>query len=258
MHENYFLTVCSLGVSPNLTECLRRLLEIKSHFDLKIEVLLVINNDLCKQNIPDGVIVKYEKMKGYSNARNAALSSIFDNSNLIFIDDDELPTLSWFMAIASTHEKYPTDIIVGPVYSSQKSSVHSYRNKFEKFFKNLPDEAVVSQAGAGNMLIPSNLIQTGKVYFDPVFNLSGSEDTDFCFRMRKQGRFIRYSKNAEIYEVQAPNRADVEYLEFRYIRDVSNYSVVIRRNCGVIAISYRFFTLLAQIFIHCLLLMLSL
>ena len=250
MKESYFLTVCTLGSNKNLSTCLAKLLEIKVNTDYEIEILLVVNRSSIDLDINPIINVVFEPAKGYSNVRNAAVNFIPENANLIFIDDDEIPTLRWFNALVAKHRKYPSDIIFGPVYSNFNSSTNAYRDQFRHRFDQLSDESLVKQAGAGNMLIPQDLIKTGMVYFHPIFNLSGSEDTDFCFRIRKMGRRIRYAKNAEICEVQTSERFDSRYQDYRYIRDICNYSLVIRTNSNRTLIVWRFCSLTVRIALY--------
>ena len=239
MNDKFVITVCTAGKNKNLMNCLSNLLEIKEKSEYMVDLHLVINDFSTDLEINPNIKVIFEGLKGYSNVRNAAVKTLPENSNLIFIDDDEIPTLKWFQALVSKHMNYPEDIIFGPVYSSTTDSINSYRDDFKNYFKRLPDNSLVKQAGAGNMLIPQTIIKNGWAVFDPIFNESGSEDTDFCFRIRKIGKHIRYAKEAVIYEIQSTERIDSSYLETRYIRDITNYSLIVRRNCGYLSISRR-------------------
>jgi GT2 family glycosyltransferase len=145
--------------------------------------------------------------------------------------------------LVATHQVFPSDLSFGPVLAEPEIGSISYRDKFKSKFDSLPDGALVKQAGAGNMLIPSYLLDSKLVSFDSFFNESGSEDTDLCFRLRKKGFKIRYSKGAEIFELQGRERVSAQYMKSRELKDVCNYSLVIRRNCGIFAISWRILTL---------------
>jgi GT2 family glycosyltransferase len=114
----------------------------------------------------------------------------------------------------------------------------------------MPNGALAKQASTANLLIPSSLIKMGIIRFDPVYNFSGSEDTDLCFRLRKKGINIRFAKDAIIYEVQHPERIDSNYIDSRFIKDVANYSLVIRRNSTFVLILWRFFTVIVRIIIN--------
>ena len=247
MNESFFISVCTLGENLNLNRCLNALLTVSKHSKENVQIAVIINNKTCDLEFDPKITVIFEPDKGYSNVRNAAVSHVPRNANLIFIDDDEIPTISWFEAIVNSHRRFPSDVIFGPVYSESSPFSGFYRDAFRGKYDSMPDGVLVKQAGAGNMLIPSYLLSASRVVFDPFFNLSGSEDTDLCFRLRKQGVGIRYSKNAIITEIQASERIDLKYLNARRLRDVCNYSVVIRRNCGIYGIIRRFATLIFRL-----------
>ena len=243
MPESFFISVCTLGESLNLTRCINALLEISKNSSENIQIAVIINHERSELVFDHKITVIFEPVKGYSSVRNAAISNVPKNSNLIFIDDDEIPTNSWFEFMVDSHRKFPCDVIFGPVFSDSDSSSGFYRENFRGKYESMLDGSLVKQAGAGNMLIPSYLLELSRVAFDPFFNLSGSEDTDLCFRLRKQGVGIRYAKNAIITEIQTPERGDPKYLNARRLKDTCNYSVVIRRNSSIYGIVWRFATL---------------
>jgi len=243
MRESFFISVCTLGVSPNLTRCLNALLEISAQSQDNIQIAVVINSTRTNLEFDPRIKEVYEPNRGYSSVRNAAISNAPKNYNLIFIDDDEIPTTSWLAAIVDSHRRFPNDVIFGPVLSASEPNSGFYRENFRRKYESMPDGALVKQAGAGNMLIPAYLIDADRVAFDLFFNLSGSEDTDLCFRLRKQGVGIRFSKNAIITEVQGEERRDPQYLRARRLKDFSNYSVVVRRNSSFYRIAWRLVTL---------------
>ena len=213
----------------------------------QISILIVINREEFQQDFGPEVILRFELNKGYSNVRNRAIAELPANSSIIFIDDDEIPTLSWFNELVDMHEKFPSDLVFGPVFPETSLGVSSYRDQFTDYFARLPNGALVKQASTANLLIPSSLIKLNLIYFDSIFNVSGSEDTDLCFRLRKKGIKIRYAKAAILKEVQQPERYEQRYLEARFIKDIANYSLVIRRNSNFIFILWRFFTLVVRL-----------
>jgi len=242
------VVICTLGENPNLNQCITKLLELKKNSVHSLEVLVVLNTAKAEVKYPPGVLLQYEAVKGYASVRNKAISVIPEDVSVIFIDDDEIPTERWLNALILKHEEYPEDVIFGPVFQNPSSPQNAYRRNFKKYFDQLIDDSTVNQAGTGNMLIPKDLIKTGWVWFDPLFNLSGSEDTDFCFKMRKRGKQIRYAKEAALYEVQGSERFDSQFLQERFIRDTANYSLVIRRNSNLSIQVWRFTSLVLRIF----------
>jgi GT2 family glycosyltransferase len=247
MNERYYVAICTLGENPNLDMCITQLLKLRANSVHSIEVLVVVNSKIFRNNFPKEVIVEYEPLKGYSNVRNKAISVTPKNASIIFIDDDEIPTENWLDALIIKNQMHPEDVIFGPVFPSPNSPQNTYRGKFQKYFKNLPDNSTVKQAATANMLIPRSLINRKLINFDPVFNSLGSEDTDLCFKLRKAGVKIRYAREAEIYENQDLERTDQKYLDARFLKETALYSLVVRRNATVKSYSLRFILLLLRI-----------
>lgn len=250
--ENYTIAICTLGENPNLKNCLDHLRTVRLAFQPHVNILIVLNRIevASDQDFFGDVSLVYQPQRGYSNARNAAVSNVPLDSNLIFIDDDELVSISWFEALIKAHEKFPDDVLYGPVFSNSNPETASYRNKFKSQFLKIEDGALAKQASTANLLIPDSILISGAVIFDPAFNRSGSEDTDLCFRLRKLGYKIRFAKGAILFEVEKEDRFDQSYLEKRFIRDVSNYSYIIRKNSGVSQIIRRFLTLSVRVLLY--------
>lgn len=243
MNEEYCIVVCSLGTNPNLETCLKELILIQESTRQKVEVILVINGERNRDRFHPKVKVYFEPDKGYSNVRNRAVSVCPENSNIIFLDDDEVPTKEWFYHLVKAHETNRKDLLFGPVFPLQEKQVGSYRQHTSQKYRSLNDGDLVKQAHTGNMLIPADLLNQNLIYFDPVFNITGGEDTDLCFRLRNSGVKIRYVQRAVLFERESAERYTIEYLELRRVRDVANYTLAVRRNSSILAILWRFSTL---------------
>jgi GT2 family glycosyltransferase len=248
-----------MNKNPNLVNCLEKLIQLKNESEFVINLLVVINGDEVVSDFGNQVSVIYEERRGYSTARNAALVNLPRENNLIFIDDDEIPSKYWLREIIDAHFHYPNDVIVGPVYSANSYNIEkkSYRDRFKKLYEDRPDGVLVDQGATANMLIPLNVISNSDIYFDTDFDHSGSEDTDFCFRLRHRGVKIRYAKKASLLEIEDLSRFDPNYLKRRFIRDVANYSVVIRRNSQLRQIIIRGIKLLTRIAYHAIVLIIN-
>jgi GT2 family glycosyltransferase len=251
--EKYQFTVCSLGENPELFTCVDSLLQIKQLSKQDIELLVVINSSTFKNTFVPEVSVVFEPCRGYSNVRNKAIASTPSNSNVIFLDDDEIPTVQWFNALIEAHKRYPGEIITGPILPDGDSSVTTFRGQVATNYTSMLDGQMLKQAPTSNMLIPSTLIHHNLIYFDSIFNHSGSEDTDLCFRLRNRGVKIRFAKNALIKERQKEERFSQKYIDARRIRDIANYSLVIKRNSTFGRILYRYLTEISRAVIYSLL-----
>ncbi|NBO23390.1 glycosyltransferase family 2 protein, partial [bacterium] len=114
--EHYTIAICTQGQNSNLNNVITILNEINKSTKYKFEVLIVLNSSISTIETFRNVRIVIEPNLGYSSVRNTALKSVKSSSNLIFIDDDEIPSLTWFENLVSMHEKFQDDIIVGPIY----------------------------------------------------------------------------------------------------------------------------------------------
>ena len=248
---SFTIAVCTRGTNSNLPNLIGNLIEIKKLYVrmYEIEIVIVVNSDEVRLKNEEDLQIVYQSTIGYSSARNTAVQVRKAGSNLIFIDDDEIPSSHWFRNLVKTHEKYPEDILVGPVYSVKQESQpsNSYRKQFEKGYQSKPDGSELAQGPTANMLIPSAILDQNNVRFDIFYDRSGSEDTDFCFRMRKLGTKIRFAKTAFLFENESSVRFTQKYIDERFIKDVANFSVVIRRNDELKIMFWRGLTLLVRI-----------
>jgi len=252
INEKYVVAICTMGENSNLNRMINLLCRIKERDQVSFDILIVVNSTTLNISSDNTVQVIFEPNKGYAKVRNRALEYVGNRANLIFIDDDQIPTLEWLQNLISTHEKFPLDIVVGPVYPSHSDEEmrNSYRSQFVQLYRQRQNESLVRQGPTANMLIPMPQLDLEDVFFDLHFNASGSEDTDFCFRMRSKGYFIRFAKEAWIQEIEKEERFVKRYLNHRKVKDITNYSVVIRRNSSYGAIFWRFVTLLIRVLCH--------
>lgn len=239
-NEMFYIAVCSSGSSPHQSKCVESILELVNTSTERVQLILILNHAQKARNPENRFQVIFEPVRGYSSVRNRALMSVPSDANLIFVDDDEIVSLDWFKALIEMHESYPGDLIVGPVLSAELNNGRSFRSIRALESTNLENGLTLMQAGAGNMLIPKSLLNNDLVWFDMHFNDSGSEDTDLCFRLRKRGVQVRFAAKAVAYELEDAVRYDPVYIANRKLKDIVNYSVVIRRNESWSRILYRF------------------
>jgi GT2 family glycosyltransferase len=215
-----------------------------------IEVLLVVNGKNPPKTEFEGLRTVFEPEMGYSKVRNAALTASGNIDGLIFIDDDEIPTKDWLENLLLAHKNYPNDVLIGPVYPDESTAQqNSFRSKSFSQFTGLRDGDIIDQGGTGNMLIPRKALESKYCYFDPYFNL-GSEDTDFCFRLRSYGFSVRFIASAVLFESEDLRKIDSDYILERSIRDEINYNLILRRNCSLKVVGIRILKLQVRIFQH--------
>jgi hypothetical protein len=80
----------------------------------------------------------------------------------------------------------------------------------------------------GNLILKCSSLREHKIWFDPRFNNSGSEDSFFGIQIMKKGGKIFWASEAITYEYIPPGRANLKWLIKRRFRISSTYSHILR------------------------------
>jgi succinoglycan biosynthesis protein ExoM len=131
--------------------------------------------------------------------RNKALEH--SNGDLIaFIDDDESAPPDWLAILLAAMDRYNADAVFGPVRGLLPETTPRWL--IEGRFFDRPRRATGSQAdlgGTGNALVRASVVR-GKLFFNPVYGLSGGEDTDFFHRLGRSGARMIWCEEALLTE----------------------------------------------------------
>jgi len=144
---------------------------------------------------------RVEHTRGFSSARNAVLDARAPGEAVCFIDDDEVATAGWAMAMQQAHIAHPRDVIMG--------STRVEHDGWPRQGTQLPEGSLIrhNHASTGNTLFPSWLWDDATLRFDPRFDRSGSEDLDLLLRIEDLGGAIRWWPSAACIEPAQPERA---------------------------------------------------
>lgn len=169
-----------------------------------------------------------EPRRGISQARNAALDLIGEESDFVaFIDDDEVPSPCWLQALLETQARTGAAVVCGPVAPAFAGRPPRWIEE-GGFFRQprrpvgLRIEAeegeAVEEASTNNALVRMTEVRRGRVRFDHGFGLSGGEDVLFFRALKAQGAAIAWSPNAAVSEHVPVERARFAYLAREYFR----------------------------------------
>ncbi len=223
---------------------LRRLLDtvvlLKRPENVSLQVVLIENGPLeyCGAVVRDyrdrlDISAFRQEKTGLVHARNMAVEKGLETGGdwIGFIDDDERMDPMWLEAMLWVMQAYPeARAFAGPVdvipgegatrwFAPQKNP-------------NCQTGEVVWSTGAGNILFHRDIYAVSGYRFDPDFNMSGGEDTELFWRLRRDGGKIRWVNEARCEEDALPERAGFRGRFRRTVRVFQNIGYIFRKHHG--------------------------
>ena len=219
------IAICTYRRPDGLARALASLEKIKLASP-EIMVVVVDNDpDGSAENLVTRLAVSFphplsyfaETRKGLANARNAALTYARQQKieRLAFIDDDEMASEGWLQSLLDTMDETRATLVAGPTYPlfqappTNWTPIPAYA--YIPHFKGL----VAVDASSANILIDLEKVAFG---FDPVFNESGGEDTEFVARILKSGGDIGWAPGAIVWDAIPVERMQAKWLLRRWFR----------------------------------------
>ena len=157
-----------------------------------------------------------EQEPGISAARNRALSAAADQDVLVFVDDDEVPHAGWLDALYATYRATGADAVAGPVVSRFAVEPEPWVVAGGFYDRNhrrgLLTGTGIPSAATNNLLLDLRTVRRTGLAFDPVFGLSGGEDTHFTGALTAGGGRIVWCAEAVVSDVVPVDRLSRRYL----------------------------------------------
>jgi succinoglycan biosynthesis protein ExoM len=155
---------------------------------------------------------------GLARVRNAAIDLLQQHHQaLIFLDDDERPEPTWLHAILTAHVKFGGTVVIGPVNVAVPKDAPSWLagGRFWRSEVVCPDGPVETEGYSGNTLIDGEFLRRTALRFDPAFDHTGGEDTDFFRRLRMAGGSVVWARDAAVIEHLDAERTTVRAVTHR-------------------------------------------
>ena len=95
----------------------------------------------------------------------------------------------------------------------------------------------MGEALLGNALVRASFVHDKGLRFDPAFDATGGEDTDFFGRFVRAGGVVVSSRDAIVHELVPPERTSKRYLTLRSLRAGEVHARVTHRHGGVRALA---------------------
>ena len=216
------VTICVCTYKrPHLRECLESL--AKQNLPGNIDVNIVVT-DNCPEHSAKGIVdtfshayridVDYQPFsaRNLSRVRNHSLSAA-TGEFIALIDDDQVASSDWLKQLIDCSNHYSADVVIGPVFNTYSATCPSWIAEADLMARLAPTTGKKLKTGhAGNALIRRSTLEKSHIVFDERLGGSGGEDTDFFYRLHKQGAIIIGCQEAIAYEVIDPSRENWQYL----------------------------------------------
>lgn len=219
------ICVATYRRNDDLTRLLSSIGTSLQAFEKWPRVLVVDNNPEADaaQAVHRFAFVDYfhEPEPGIVAARNRALREIGEKcSAVIFLDDDEWVSSTWFIEIVAAAERNGADVTWGPVESVLPSDSADHKRLHGLIQRRShPDGAVLEWAATNNVLIRrTGLGRLEEPWFSPEFSVTGGSDAELFWRLRRAGGTIAWAERAVVYEDVPPERATLHWAWRRTIR----------------------------------------
>ena len=202
--------------------------------------VIVVDNDAeesargvvaASQDASMPVAYLVEPTRSIARARNRALEHA-QGDLLAFIDDDESAPPRWLATLLATMERHRADVVLGPVNGRLPPDAPAWIRQ-GRFFER-PARASgtrVKLGGTGNALVRASAVR-GKLAFDSRYGLSGSEDTDFFFRLWQAGACMVWCQEAMLTEAVPADRLNARWLLERGFGAGQGYADIVDRPRG--------------------------
>jgi succinoglycan biosynthesis protein ExoM len=159
---------------------------------------------------------------GLSTGRNLGLDHAATCSFVAFIDDDETAQSDWLENLARAATLFSADVVTGPVLPQHlQSPVWVKRGGFfDPVLR--PSGEIVPHVATNNTLLRANVVSA--LRFDPQFDSTGGEDTDFFLRAAQSGFQMVWCAEAKVTEWVPKERANLRWILGRAYSDANRFT----------------------------------
>lgn len=216
----------------DLATVLPLLLDQVARIAVPVEVLVVDNDPeggaRTAVNAAEGPLrYVHEPEPGIAAARNRALDEAHGAQAVVFVDDDERPSLDWLATLVGHWQKSGTAAVVGPVVSEFEVPLTGWIAAGDFFRRRrLPTGTRVEVAATNNLLLDLEWVDCHGLRFDVEFGLSGGSDTLFTRQLVQLGGTMEWNDDALVTDWVPAARSTPGWVLQRAFRSGNGWSRV--------------------------------
>jgi glycosyltransferase involved in cell wall biosynthesis len=184
--------------------------------------ILVIDNDpeetarAVVQQAPVAVDYVVESRRGVAAVRNRALDEAAGRDVVVFIDDDETPADSeWLALLLDTRTSFAAHAVAGPVRTVTEAPLDSWIIAGGFFARShrrmLRTGTEITRAATNNLLLDMRIVAEKRLRFDERFGLTGGEDSLFTSQLHAAGAKLVWCAEAAVLDHLLPERQTREH-----------------------------------------------
>lgn len=207
----------------SLSETIKSVIVSAGQSGVKVKILVVTNGQrLSKDRWVDldrpgniSISTVHVPELGYANVRNAILENL-DAPVLAMVDDDEVVSDDWVAAGLTELETFDAAVITGPVNYLVGTRGAEWIRRRQVFASPLRSRGeAVGVCSSNNIFVDTT--RAGPLpKFDPRYNQTGGEDTDWTHKLHAAGKKIIWSPRVSVAELVESKRLNRNYIRSRF------------------------------------------
>lgn len=210
------IIIVSLNTSGLLSQCLSSIYETGSRY--AFEVIVVDNGStddtvtLIEQQFPQVMLIKNDRNLGFARANNQGLA-VGRARYFMLLNSDTIVLPGAMDTLIQVADQNPNVGMIGPKLLNMDGSLQKSWARFPSILSelvgqnfrnrtpvpNLPNTFEVDWIMGACMVVRSEVLEDVGIMDEDYFFYS--EETDWCFRMKKKNWKIWYTTNTEIYHL---------------------------------------------------------
>ncbi len=234
------ISLCTYKRPNLLRNAIRAIKNVRIPKDLSAQLVVIDNypteevKEIVEVETADlGFPSKYveEERRGLVFARNRALqeAEALNVDYIAFFDDDDHPDEGWLENLWNCMNEYSATVVTGRMTFTWPETCtlnEEVKRIYDRRRMNFQTGEIKQRCGSCNTLFDFQFSRKHNLSFNPIFNLTGGEDSHFFESMTLKGAKIVWCEEAVVYSDIVEERTTENYIRNR--RQTVGYTAYLR------------------------------